>query len=74
MGALVLGITVIGLGILWFRFAEPFSRWMFDVLSVRYPRIAERPLYRRLYVYGGAAFLVLAGLGTLIASAVNLSG
>ncbi len=71
--ALALGIFLVGTSWLWLRYAEPCSRWVMRAVGARYPRMAEGRWYRVVHVYFGAVFLFVAGLGTIVASVINLA-
>ena len=73
LGALALGVLIVGASWLWLRYAEQYSRWLLRAVGARYPAVAERRWYRVFHIYFGAAFLFLAGVGTIIAAAVNLA-
>lgn len=56
---------------LWFHFVIPYERTIARVLSMK-PKFLDSRTYRILHVYGGAAFLMAAGIATIMAGLANL--
>lgn len=73
LAALALGVVITGISWLWLRYAEASTGWLMRALGPRYSRMPERRWYRVVHVYFVAALLLFAGLGTIVASAINLA-